>query len=189
MCGHACHVMDVPAAGLEDEDEEDVGAPAPRHEQGQDREMDDGFEEEDEFADFLDYDDEGGAPGEGRRRRPRQGLPPGVSSAALAVSHPAVDFDDQTQRACRLRASIMTAACILHTIPRRPQNDDHFLQKLVSLFYHNSPIPLDVRGGMASHQYLGCLVVMLQVLLWFWKVADWQMCCTAGGAGDFWGCE
>ncbi|CAL8470742.1 g10284 [Coccomyxa elongata] len=70
--------------GLEDEDEDDVAAPAPRHEQRQDREMDDGFEEEDEFADFLDYDDEGGAPGEGRRRRPRQGLPPGVSSAALA---------------------------------------------------------------------------------------------------------
>ncbi|BDA45673.1 Transcription elongation factor SPT6 [Coccomyxa sp. Obi] len=70
--------------GLEDEDEDDMATAAPRHEQRQDREMDDEFEEEDEFADFLDYDDEGGAPGEGRRRRPRQGLPPGVSSAALA---------------------------------------------------------------------------------------------------------
>ena len=49
--------------------------------------MDDVDAEEDEFADFLDYDDEGGAPGEGRRRRRAraQGLPPGVSSAALMV--------------------------------------------------------------------------------------------------------
>ncbi len=74
-------------AGLEDEDDDDVAAPAPRQEQRQDRDFDDGLEEEDEFADFLDYDDEGGAPGEGRRRRRdrAQGLPPGISSAAFHV--------------------------------------------------------------------------------------------------------
>ncbi len=110
--GHACHGVAIPAAGLEDEDEDDVAAPAPRHEQRQDREMDDGFEEEDEFADFLDYDDEGGAPGEGRRRRPRQGLPPGVSSAALAVCFGLWTLMIK-QRACRLRAFFVTAACIL----------------------------------------------------------------------------
>ena len=87
-CRVACH-SDRPLSlvGLEDEDDDDLAAPAPRQEQRQDRDMDDALDEEDEFADFLDYDDEGGAPGEGRRlRRERaQGLPPGVSSAALLV--------------------------------------------------------------------------------------------------------
>ena len=79
-------------AGLEDEDEEaqagaagDRGGPSRRDMD----EFDNVDVEEDEFADFLDYDEEGGPPGEGRRRQRTRivGLPPGVSSAALQVQH------------------------------------------------------------------------------------------------------